>query len=101
MGFTQNTALMRKDCSLMPDDHFQNVCIQGIVSSFAYRFVGDYERIVRFCSSAEKTNQEACFKQMGTAIIDWSKDAKSAEDQCAKIENSQFTSWCKEGINSS
>ncbi|MBI4033221.1 MAG: cupredoxin domain-containing protein, partial [Candidatus Blackburnbacteria bacterium] len=41
VGFTQNVDLMKGNCLLMPTTHFKNVCIQGVVSSFAYRFVGD------------------------------------------------------------
>lgn len=95
VGFTQDTALMRKNCSLMPDIHFQSVCVQGIVSSFIYRFVGDYERIIRFCRETPETSREACFQQMGTGIVDWSRDKNEVFAWCDKISNPQFSSWCK------
>lgn len=99
VGFTQDTGQMRKNCSLMPTPHFQEVCLVGVISSFAYRFVGDGERMENFCTGVDKPFQEACFRQMGTSVIDWSKDSDAARAWCGKIVNSQFSSWCTDSLN--
>lgn len=99
VGFTQDTTLMRKNCSLMPNSHFQETCLQGVISSFAYRFVGDEQRMENFCTSVKEKFQEACFKQMGISVVDWSKDATEALAWCGKIASSQFSSWCKSAVN--
>lgn len=99
VGFTQNPSLMRKNCSLMPNAHFEEICLQGVISSFAYRFVGDDTLMTNFCSGVSANYQEGCFKQMGTSVIDWSPDKKQAVALCEQITNAQFSSWCKNGIN--
>lgn len=98
VGFTQDVDKMKENCNLMPTDHFKEVCTQGIVSSFAYRFVGDDARIAKFCLEVVTTNREACFRQMGTAIVDWSKKISDATAICSKIENDDYSSWCKASI---
>lgn len=99
VGFTQDTNRMRKNCGLMPTSHFQETCLQGIVSSFSYRFVGDGRRMENFCAGVGKEFQQACFKQIGVSVVDWAKDTKEAIAWCDKINNSQFSSWCKSSIN--
>lgn len=98
VGFTRDTSLMRKNCALMPNPHFQEICLQGIISSFAYRFVGDMKRMEAFCQEAQAGFQEACFKQIGTSVIDWAKDKKEALGLCGRIQNPQFSGWCRAGV---
>lgn len=99
VGFTQDTRQMRKNCGLMPTPHFQEICLQGIISSFAYRFVGDGEKMEDFCSSVGHQFQEACFRQIGTSVVDWSKDKTEALAWCDKISASKPSSWCKSAVN--
>lgn len=99
VGFTQDTVQMRKNCGLMPNEHFEETCLQGVISSFAYRFVGDLERMESFCTSAKGKFQEPCFRQVGTAVIDWVESKEAALLYCHKIKQAKFSSWCKEEVN--
>lgn len=98
VGFTPQLKVMKQDCDLMPNVHFQSVCVEGVISSFAYRFVGDFDRMIEFCSIANPENKEACFKQMGTAFMDWTTDKGLAKSNCSKIPDPQGVSWCTEAI---
>lgn len=100
VGFTQDTNLMRKNCALMPTTHFQEVCVLGVISSFAYRFVGGIDHMADFCTNLQKDFQQACARQIGTSVVDWSKDEQEALLWCEKITNSQFVSWCKAAVSS-
>lgn len=99
VGFTQDTNVMRQNCSLMPNSHFQEICFMGVISSFAYRFVGDNERMSNFCSSVPTSFQEGCFRQMGTSVSEWHLNKNQAVVLCDQIGDSKFSSWCKNGIN--
>ena len=99
VGFTQDTNVMRNNCSLMPNSHFQEVCYTGVISSFAYRYVGDMGKMESFCASIEKSFQEACIKQIGSSVVDWSKDNNEAFSWCDKITNPKFISWCKNAVS--
>jgi len=98
VGFTQNTEVMRKNCLLMPTDHFQETCLTGVISSFAYRFVGDISRMESFCLSLENKFQEACVRQVGASVIDWSKDKKEAQGWCEKFVDSGLSYLCKSAV---
>lgn len=59
-----------------------------------YRFVGEAQRMVEFCSQVDDQNKETCFKQMGMGLLDWDKNKDIAKKECSKITDSQSTSWC-------
>lgn len=99
VGFTQDTNLMFKNCALPPSPNFQKICLQGVVSSFSYRFVGDIKRMEDFCSKAPDNHQKACFSQIGTSLTDWVTDKKEALRFCDKILNSRFSGWCKAAVS--
>lgn len=94
VGFTPSLKIMKEDCDLMPNENFQNICIQGVISSFSYRFVGDIEKMNQFCSLVEPENKEACFKQMGTSFTDWTYDKSVSKQNCSKIPDPQGAGWC-------
>ncbi|MBI3290513.1 cupredoxin domain-containing protein [Candidatus Microgenomates bacterium] len=98
VGFTQDTNMMRQNCYLMPQKEFQQTCLAGVISSFAYRFVGETGRMENFCSSVRNEFQESCFRQVGTSVIDWSKDKEEAASYCNNIATPQFSSWCKSSV---
>lgn len=98
VGFTPSVQVMKKDCDLMPSTHFQNVCVEGVISSMSYRFVGDYKRMIEFCSLVKSQNKESCFKQMGISFKDWTTDKNSAKSNCGKIADAQGRSWCLEAV---
>lgn len=99
VGFTPILKTMKADCDLMPNVHFQSVCVEGVISSFAYRFVGDLNKMVEFCSIVDSQNKEACFKQMGVAFMDWTTDKKVAGSNCSKIPDPQGIDWCLRAVN--
>lgn len=94
VGFTSSLQTMKEDCSLMPDGRFKDICIAGVVSSLAYRFVGETERMIDFCMMADPSNKESCFKQIGSGILDWDKNKDVAINNCQKIPDPQGVSWC-------
>ncbi len=98
VGFTSSLSKMKEDCDLMPNLNFKNVCIGGIISSLSYRFVGDTQRMIDFCSIADPESKETCFRQLGTAILDWNVDKGLARVECGKISDSQGASWCMSSI---
>ena len=85
---------MKQDCDLMPSENFKNICVTGVVSSLAYRFVGDMQKMINFCSLADPQNKESCFKQIGSGILDWDNDKNVAKNQCQKISDHQGKFWC-------
>jgi len=94
VGFTSSLKTMKEDCNLMPTTHFQSICVSGVVSSLSYRFVGDTQKMIDFCSMVESASKEDCFKQIGASVLDWNKDPKLAIKECNKIPNQQGASWC-------
>lgn len=94
VGFTQSLETMRDDCNLMPTEHFKTVCVMGVISSLTYRFVGDINKMIEFCSIVSDGQKEGCFKQIGTGLLDWSTDINLAKSNCQKIPNSKQSSWC-------
>lgn len=98
VGFTPSLKIMKQDCDLMPNAHFQSVCVEGVISSFAYRFVGDTDKMIEFCSIVDSQNKESCFKQMGTAFLDWTTDKSLAKSNCSKIPDPRGAAWCMEVI---
>jgi len=94
VGFTQSLNLMRDDCEMMPTEHFQDVCVGGVISSFAYRFVGDTQKMTDFCDLVSSNHQETCFKQMGTAFLEWTVDKNQALATCKQISDPQGAAWC-------
>lgn len=94
VGFTTSLQTMKDDCGLMPDNHFKDVCVGGVVSSLSYRFVGDAQKMIDFCLLVDSDNQETCFRQMGTALLDWNTDKELARSQCQKIPDEAGLAFC-------
>jgi len=94
VGFTPVLEIMKSDCDLMPSENFKNICVAGVVSSLSYRFVGDMQKMIDFCSLSDSQNKESCFKQIGNGVLDWDKNKDVAKSQCQKIPDSQGKSWC-------
>ncbi len=94
VGFTASLMTMKNDCGLMPSPRFKDNCITGVVSSLAYRFVGDTQKMIDFCLMADPSNRESCFKQIGYGILDWDKDKEIVRNNCQKIPDPQGLSWC-------
>ena len=91
---------MKDDCDLMPTSHFQSICVAGVISSLSYRFVGDAKKMIDFCSIVDNQHKEACFKQMGTALLDWDTNKNLAKGECEKIPDAQSASWCMSAVDS-
>ncbi len=98
VGFTSSLDLMKKDCEVMPTEHFQDVCVLGVVSSLAYRFVGDTKKMIDFCSMINPDFKETCFKQMGAGVHDWDSDKGKVASYCSQIPFKQGYAWCMSAI---
>ena len=94
VGFTNSLQTMKDDCSLMPSPRFKDICIGGVISSLAYRFVGDVGKMIDFCSIADGPNRQTCFKQIGSGLLDWDKNKDVAISNCQKIPDPEGLSWC-------
>lgn len=94
VGFTQDMKKMKNDCDSMPSSHFQDICVTGVVSSLAYRFVGDIKKMVDFCDMVDSDNKESCFRQLGTGLLEWSNDKNLARKNCEQIRDSDGSAWC-------
>ena len=94
VGFTSSLQTMKEDCNLMPNLQFKNVCVEGVIASLSYRFVGNTQKMIDFCSIVNIDDKESCFRQIGASIIDWNKDPKVAIKECNKIPDPQGVSWC-------
>ncbi len=95
VGFTQDLNIMKSNCQLMPTPEFQSICISGVIASFAYRFVGDLEKMVAFCSQVSSDHKPTCFSQIGTSLKDWIATPTQAQALCNQIPNPQYATWCK------
>ncbi|MBI2034588.1 MAG: hypothetical protein HYT11_02540, partial [Candidatus Levybacteria bacterium] len=98
VGFTRSFQVIKDDCDLMPSAHFQSICVAGVISSLSYRFVGDTNKMIDFCSLVDNQHKEACFKQMGTSLLDWDNSKELAKRECEKIPDAKGASWCIDAI---
>lgn len=98
VGFTTSFETMKKDCDQMPNAQFKNICITGVISSLSYRFVGDTQKMIDFCSTVDTQNKESCFKQMGTSLLDWNFNKELAKKECRKVSDTQGAYWCLNAI---
>lgn len=98
VGFTSSLEKMKEDCEIMPTTHLKDVCVAGVVSSLAYRFVGEMGKMIDFCSIVNPDFQESCFKQIGAGIHDWDSDKAKVAQYCAQIPYQQGYSWCMSTI---
>lgn len=94
VGYTSSLQTMKEDCGLMPNSHFENICVAGVVVSLSYRFVGDVRKMVAFCSLVDLGFKEGCFRQIGASVIDWTTDASLRIRECQKIPDPKGASWC-------
>ena len=99
VGYTTSLEVMRDDCEQMPNEHFQDVCVGGVVSSMAYRFVGDPKKMLTFCSLVNSEHKETCFKQMGTAFLEWTQKLDQQEGYCQQIADPQGQDFCLSALN--
>jgi len=98
VGFTSSLAKMKEGCSVMPNSHFQEICVSGVISSLSYRFVGEIQKMIDFCSLVELPYKEICFRQIGTSVMDWSSNKDLAKKECSKISDDQGNAWCMSAI---
>ena len=94
VGFTQDLNKMKSDCDLAPNQNFQSICMNGVISSFSYRFVGDSSKMIQFCNIVDEDEKEGCFKQIGLGVLDWGNNSQLVKTECSKIQNSKYSSWC-------
>ncbi len=98
VGFTHDMNTWLANCASMPAT-YQATCVTGVVSSLAYRFVGDVKKTEDFCAQTAPALQEPCFNQLGTAVREWSESASQRQDWCASLSSAGFRRWCSEGLD--
>lgn len=81
----------------MPEN-FVDICVLGVVSSLTYRFVGETQRMIDFCSIVNQQNKPICYRQIGAGVSEWDKDKSLAKVECNKIPDSEGRNWCLEVI---
>lgn len=99
VGFTKDMGLMKTNCNLLPRQ-FVPDCVAGVISSFAYRFVGDAAKMASFCGMVDPDMQTNCFKQMGASFRDWTGDLSQAQTYCAFAPTQESRTICQQGYQS-
>lgn len=97
VGFTKDMNVWNANCQRMPTA-YRAICYQGVVSSLAYRFVGNVNKVEDFCQLAPKQYQEACFGQLGIATRDWSDSFARRQAWCSELFSPSFQEWCMQGV---
>lgn len=98
VGYTSDPELWKKDCDLIPRNEFRGVCHTGVVSSLAYRFVGDTEKMLDYCLRMDDEIQKGCYEQIGLGFVEWFASKSRAEKSCQEIANVPGRNWCHSGI---
>ncbi len=98
VGFTQDFMQMKANCQNLTTYDFRRLCFDGVISSLAYRYVGDVQKMVDFCGLVPNESQESCFHQIGSALTDWTSHRDEASHWCEQIQNLKQQAWCKQSI---
>jgi len=85
---------MKKDCDLIAEPQFKDVCIRGVVGSLNGRYNGDESKIIAFCSIADEENKRSCYTEMGHTIRVWMRDEKELRNKCLKIPEEKYRILC-------
>ncbi|MDP3685520.1 MAG: hypothetical protein Q8R32_01680 [bacterium] len=95
VGFTKDMNAWKTNCERMPPP-YQATCVEGVVSSLTYRFVGDVRRVESFCQLTKPEHQHPCIAQLGTALHDWNPSPAAHQTWCAELSSPIFRHWCSE-----
>jgi hypothetical protein len=95
VGFTRDMQTWKNTCERMPGP-YQAICVEGVVSSLTYRFVGDVQRVEAFCTLVRSDLQRPCIAQLGTALHDWDPSPAAHRRWCAEFSSPIFRQWCDE-----
>jgi len=99
VGYTEDQAVMKNDCYLMPTSDFVSNCVAGVISAFGGRYVGDMGKMVSFCSLLAETEKQSCYNSIGNVVESWSTDPTYQKHHCEEIENDQYASWCENPVS--
>ncbi|CAN5178329.1 hypothetical protein BH09PAT1_BH09PAT1_5140 [soil metagenome] len=94
VGFTEDPAVMKKDCLLMPDHNSQKNCIEGVISSMTTRFIGDIKKMDSFCRLIQGDLKEDCYREIGRGVSYWQQSSSVTGDFCHQIDP-QFERDCR------
>lgn len=85
VGFTQNLTIMKEDCDLIDNMQFENECVLGVVGSLGGRYVGDTQRMLKFCFIVNKENKNVCYEQIAREILSWSQNKQELAIHCKEM----------------
>ncbi|MBI4022475.1 MAG: hypothetical protein HY372_03885 [Candidatus Andersenbacteria bacterium] len=98
VGFTRDLRVWAANCAKMPPDQ-QAICTKGVITSLAYRFVGETQTAEDFCHLAKPEHQQSCLIQLGVTIRDWSTDRGAQQAWCNQLTSPTFQHWCQQGLS--
>lgn len=96
-GRVQEFNQMQDICKKVPKD-YQDICIKGVVISYADRYGGNREKFLKmfdFCKIVDTPYKKACYNQIGVNLVQWLPQEKQM--LCSKAENSEEREWCLNG----
>ncbi len=94
IGYSQDFLVMKNNCDLVALSG-RVACIEGVVSTLATRYAGDFSRMQNFCAVVSAENKKRCYQVMGASLKSWVKDESQAVKQCAKLEVPENITWCQ------
>ncbi len=94
VGYTQDVNLMKKDCDLIAEPQFKDVCILGVVDSLNGRYNGDESKIIAFCSIVDEEDKQSCYTEMAHDIRVWVRDEEELRNKCLKIPEEKYRTLC-------
>jgi|GEM_PF-2557813 len=94
VGFSQDSAVWKKDCNYIADLSYRASCIIGVISALGGRYVGEGGLMVNFCNSVDANMQEPCFRATGNVASTWSQDGNERVNVCTNIESDLAKTWC-------
>lgn len=100
VGFTEDPAVMNKDCSLMPDRNSQKDCVEGVISSMTTRFIGDIKKMDSFCRLVQNDFKVACYHEVGMGVSYWRQSKAVTSDLCSRVDP-QFERDCRLSVPNS
>lgn len=97
VGATPDMHQWKTNCASMPAA-YQSTCVQGVVASLTYRFVGDVRKVEDFCRLTRPDLQEACLGQLVAATRDWSTSAADRRAWSDQLSSTTYQNWCTEDL---
>lgn len=96
VAFSQNFSELKKVCDNAPLGDLRHACIAGTVAFLGYVNGGNTPKFVGYCRLVDQEYEEACFKELGTAIGKWSP-AGERNRECQRVSKTpEEYQWCSD-----